>query len=77
MKFNMAQRGFSRLWDGYSTDKDAMKARNVILKEIKKKGISCFGFTLRNQLKKYDGIGQPNGSSCNVYMIDYDEKEKK
>ena len=69
------QRGFSRLWDGYSTDKDAKKARNTLLIEMRKQGIRCFGFTLDNQVKKYDGIGQPNGASCKVYMIDYDKKE--
>lgn len=44
---------FSRLWDGFETDKAALKARNA----------------KSNQLKKYDGFGQPNGGTCNVYYI--------
>lgn len=60
---------FSRLWDGFATDKDALKARNAKLKELRKAGKKVRGWTLPNQLKKYDGLGQPNGGVCNVYLI--------
>ena len=60
---------FSRLWDGFATDKDALKARNAKLREMRKAGENVKGWTLSNQLKKYDGFGQPNGGTCNVYYI--------
>jgi len=62
----MHDESFSRLWEGYPTDKAALAARNKRLKELRKRGIKCYGWTLRNQLKKYDGLGRPNGGICNV-----------
>jgi hypothetical protein len=68
------QQSFSRLWDGYESDTAAMKARNRMANELRKKGYAVHCFTLRNQLKKYDGLGQPNGGICNVYMLDRFER---
>ena len=65
------QISFSRLWDGYTTDKDALKARNERAKGLKGEGYNVNCFTLRNQMKKYDGLGQYNGGVCNVYMLEY------
>ena len=65
------QLSFSRLWDGYATDKDAMNARNERAKEFKAKGYSVSCSCLRNQLKPYDGLLKPNGSVCNVYLLTY------
>jgi len=65
------QKSFSRLWDGYKTDKDALVARNKAVKELRSKGHTVTCFTLRDQIKKYDGLGCPNGSVCNVYFLDY------
>ena len=45
-----------------------MQARNKAVKEYRAQGVKCSCFTLPNQLKKYDGIGQPNGGVCSVYM---------
>jgi len=64
------QKDFSRLLDGYETDKAAMQARNKVAKELKEKGYKVNKWTLRNQIKQYAGLGQPDGRSCNVYMID-------
>ena len=64
----MKQISFATLWDGFKTDKESMQARNKAVKEYRAQGIKCSCFTLPNQLKKYDGIGQPNGGVCNVYM---------
>ena len=64
------QQSFSTLWDGFANDKEAIKARNSRAKELKAKGMKVKCFTLRNQIKPYDGIGQPNGGACNVYFID-------
>jgi len=67
----MEQESFSRLWDGYKTDKEALNCRNMRAKWLRKnegKNVRCW--TLRNQLKKYSGLGIEDGRSCNVYMID-------
>ena len=63
------QESFSTLWDGYSDKETAKKARNQRMKELRTNGIKCNGWVLRNQMKKYDGLGQYNGGVCDVYMI--------
>ena len=65
------QISFSRLWDGYATDAEALAARNVRAKELRSKGHTVRCFTLPNQMKKYDGLGQDNGGICNVYFVDF------
>ena len=67
------QLSFSRLWEGYESDEAAKKARGERAKELKAKGYRVHLSVLRDQLKKYDGLGQPNGGICNVYMLDYNE----
>ena len=62
---------FSRLWDGYATDKEALQARNLKAKELKKQGYNVTCWRLANQLKQYDGLGIVNGGICHVYKIDY------
>ena len=64
------QESFSRLWEGYKTDKEALQARNEYAKQLRKKGYKVRCFTLPNQLKKYDGFGIENGGICNVYFTD-------
>ena len=64
------QRSFSRLWDGFKSDKDALKARNDYAKELRKQGKTVYCFTLRDQLKKYDSFGVENGGVCNCYFTD-------
>lgn len=68
----MTQESFSRLWEGYESDKAALQARNARLRDLRKDGRHCRGWVLRNQLKKYDGFGQPNGGICNVYYVTVD-----
>ena len=63
------QETFSRLWEGYETDKDAMRARNKRAKVLRATGRNVTCSTLRNQLRKYAGFGQPDGRSCSVYML--------
>ena len=65
----MTQQTFSRLWDGYETDQAAKSARDARWKELRAEGKTAKRSVLKNQLKKYDGLGQPNGSSCDVYMV--------
>ena len=70
----MLQISYSRLWDDYPTDRDALNARNKKLRAYRKKGYKVRGWALRNQLKKYESFGVPDGRSCTVYFIDiYDE----
>ena len=63
------QSSFSTLWDGFSNDKTALAARNRKLRELRKAGHRCRGFSLPGQMRKYAGLGQPDGRSCTVYMI--------
>lgn len=65
----MTQKTFSRLWDGYETDAEAKTARDSFWREQRAQGKTAKRSVLKNQLKKYDGLGQPNGSSCDVYMV--------
>ena len=66
------QKSFSTLWDGYATNKDAMKARNAEAKILRAKySVRCF--TIPNQIKPYDGLGQINGGTCNVYFLEYND----
>lgn len=65
------QISFSRLWDGYDTDKLARQARNKIAKELRRAGYIVHCFTLANQLKQYESFGVPDGRSCTVYALQY------
>ena len=66
----MNQKGFSTLWDGYATSDEAKKARDEEARRLRKEGFKVRRWVLRNQLRKYSGLGQPDGRSCNVFMID-------
>ena len=66
------QLSFSRLWDGFATNKEAIQARNKKAKELKTGGHKVKCFRLKNQIKPYDGLGQPNGACCDVYFLDAD-----
>ena len=63
------QESFSKLWDGFQTDKEAKQARDARYRELKKAGYQVRRWVLKDQLKKYDGFGQPNGGVCDVYML--------
>ena len=67
------QLSYSRLWDKYETDKLAMQARNKRAKELRKHGHDVQCFSLPNQLKQYESFGVPDGRSCSVYMLQYQE----
>lgn len=64
------QLSYSRLWDGYATDAEAKKARDERYKREIKKGNRARRWTLRNQIKKYAGLGIEDGRSCHCYMLD-------
>lgn len=67
------QVGFSTSWDGYKTKKDAMQARNKAAKYIKDHDPNgrVVKWALPNQMRKYSGFGQYDGSVTTVYMINY------
>jgi hypothetical protein len=65
------QIAFSTLWDGYLTNAIAKKARNERAKDLRVKGYKVKCCSLRDQKKPYDGLGQVNGGSCTVYMLEY------
>jgi len=69
------QEGFSTLWDGYASDAFAMTARNRRANELRSKGRKVRKWVLRNQLKKYESFSVPDGRSCNVYMVSYEEEK--
>ena len=66
------QQSFSVLWDGYQSDREARKARDAEYRRLVREDIPCKRWTLRDQLRPYSGLGQPDGRSCNVYMLDSD-----
>lgn len=51
----------------------ALRERNVKLKELKAQGKRASGFTLRNQLRQYAGLGISDGRIRNVYYIQSEE----
>jgi len=63
------QERFSRLWQGYETNKGAMLARNKRFKELKAKGCRVTKWTLPNQLRKHCGSDEPENQTCSVYGI--------
>jgi hypothetical protein len=71
----MRQRSFSTLFEGYATDAEAKAARDQVYKEYRKMGIKTNRWILKNQLRKYAGLGVPDGRSCNVYMLNIWDKQ--
>ena len=61
------QKSFSRLWEGYKTDKEALKARNDEVKTLRAMGNRVTSFTLRNQQKL---VNDECVGVCTVYFLD-------
>lgn len=59
----------------YSTNKDAMLARNKLASEMKKQGFKISKHSLTGQLRKYSGLGQPDGTIGTVYYLTVYRKE--
>src|ERR1700686_4763060 len=64
-----SQHSFSTLWDGYSTDAAAKAARNECYLRLKRIGVKSTRSVLKNQIKKYESFGIPDGRSCDVYYL--------
>ena len=54
----------------FATDAEAKAARDAHWKQLRKQGIRCERWVLKNQLRKYWSFGIDCGQSCTVYMID-------
>ena len=49
--------------------KEAAKERNAAARDYRKQGVKVLSWTLTNQLRPYKGLGQPDGTVRNVYML--------
>jgi len=65
----MNEQFFSVLWDGYESDKAARRARDTEARRLRTAGHRVLCSVLRNQTRKYAGLGQPYGRSGSVYML--------
>lgn len=63
------QHSFSVLWDGYSSDAHAKATRDECYLRLKRIGVKSTRSVLKNQLKKYESFGVPDGRSCDVYYL--------
>lgn len=68
----MTQLSFSTLWSGFATAAEAKAARDAAYKSLKSRGYQARRSVLKNQLKKYESFGVPDGRSCDCYYIDGD-----
>lgn len=68
------QESFSYLWDNYESDDAAKAARDARYKQLRAAGFAASRSVLRNQVRKYAGLGQPDGRSCNVYLVTWSLK---
>lgn len=66
----MTQYSYSVLWDGYPSDAAAKAARDERYRQLRKDGIRARRWVLRNQTRPYAAFGQPDGHSCDVYVLD-------
>ena len=71
----MRQLAFST-FDGYESKAAAKKARDEEYRRLTAKGTRCHRWVLRDQLRKYIGFGQPDGSVTDVYMLDIVERKE-
>jgi hypothetical protein len=53
----------------YPSNKLALLARNAKAKELRQQGKKVICFTLANQWRKYDGLGQPGSTVGNAYYV--------
>lgn len=65
----MTQISFSTIWSELTTDEDAKEVRQNAYNRLRELGYTARRSVLKNQLRKWSGLGIPDGRSCNVYMI--------
>lgn len=61
--------------DEFKGSKTAHQLRNEVLIKLRKAGIPCKGWVLKNQLREYAGMNQPDGRIRNVYMINLNTED--
>lgn len=69
--------GDKRATENYSpfkSDEEARKFRDMVYKELKRRGVKAKRSTLNGQLRQYWSLGVPCGRSCSVYEIEYEDK---
>lgn len=71
-KMNFGDRTQYAFWGNvdYPTNKDALKARNKAAAELRAFGVTVRVWSLAGQMRKYDGLGQPNGTIGTVYYLE-------
>ncbi len=53
----------------YPSNEAAKAARNELAKELRAEGVRIRLSVLRDQMRKYAGLGQPDGRIGNVYYV--------
>jgi len=66
----MAQISFSTIWSGITTAAEAKQTRDEAAKHLKSLGYTARRSVLKGQLRKWAGLGIPDGRVCDVYEID-------
>ena len=49
--------------------KIARQERDAALRDYRKQGVRCVGWALRGQVRPYRGLGQADGTTRTVYML--------
>lgn len=55
----------------YPSNDEAKQARDARARELRKQGRTVTCRRITNQLRKYSGLGQPDGRNGNVYELHY------
>lgn len=68
----MAQISFSTIWSGFKTAEEAKQARDLAWTRLRALGFTAKRSVLKGQVRKWAGLGIPDGRMCDVYQIDTD-----
>lgn len=66
----MSQISFSTIWSEITTAQEAKETRDAAYKHLLSLGYTARRFVLKGQVRKWAGLGIPDGRMCDVYMID-------
>lgn len=66
----MAQISFSTIWSGFTTAEEAKATRDAAYKHLRTLGYTARRSVLKGQLRKWAGLGVPDGRVCDVYEVD-------
>ena len=66
----MGQLSYSTHFAGFESNKAAKEARDADYRKLRKLGVRCKRWVLKDQWKKYDHFGGPvTDKYCDVYML--------